>query len=126
MSDSAKLWTVAHQPPGSSVHGILQARILDSRSAQSCPTLCNPVNCSIPAFTVLTISQSMLKLMSTESVMPSNHLILCCPLLFLKSTMNLHRPQNINILILPEFLKLRFFCFCFSVLYWNGNCSLNL
>ena len=30
-----------------------------------------------------TISQSLLKLMSTESVMPSNHLILCCPLLLL-------------------------------------------
>ena len=29
----------------------------------------------------LTISQSLLKLMSTELVMPSNHLIPCCPLL---------------------------------------------
>ena len=29
----------------------------------------------------ITNSQSLLKLMSTESVMPSNHLILCCPLL---------------------------------------------
>ena len=29
-----------------------------------------------------TISQSLLKLMAIESVMPSNHLILCCPLLF--------------------------------------------
>ena len=29
--------------------------------------------------------QSLLKLMSTESVMPSNHLILCCPLFFLPS-----------------------------------------
>ena len=29
----------------------------------------------------LTISQSLLKLMSIESVMPSSHLILCCPLL---------------------------------------------
>ena len=28
-----------------------------------------------------TVSQSLLKLMSIESVMPSNHLILCCPLL---------------------------------------------
>ena len=28
-----------------------------------------------------TISQSLLKLMFIESVMPSNHLILCCPLL---------------------------------------------
>ena len=30
-------------------------------------------------------SQSFLKLMSIESVMPSNHLILCCPLLLLPS-----------------------------------------
>ena len=32
-----------------------------------------------------TISQSLLKLMSIESVMPSNHLALCCPLLLLPS-----------------------------------------
>ena len=32
------------------------------------------------AFLPFTISQSLLKLMSTELVMPSNHLILCCPL----------------------------------------------
>ena len=32
-----------------------------------------------------TISQSLLKLISTESVMLSNHLILCCPLLLLPS-----------------------------------------
>ena len=31
----------------------------------------------------ITNSWSLLKLMSIESVMPSNHLILCCPLLFL-------------------------------------------
>ena len=33
------------------------------------------------AFLSFTISQSLLKLMSIESVMPSNHLILCHPLL---------------------------------------------
>ena len=32
-----------------------------------------------------TIFQSLLKLMSIESVMPSNHFILCCPLLLLPS-----------------------------------------
>ena len=32
-----------------------------------------------------TISQSLLKIMSIESVMPSNHHILCCPLLLLLS-----------------------------------------
>ena len=35
-----------------------------------------------PSFT---ISQSLLKLISIESVMPSNYLILCCPLLLLPS-----------------------------------------
>ena len=34
---------------------------------------------------VSTISWSLLKLISIESVMPSNHLILCCPLLLLPS-----------------------------------------
>ena len=38
-----------------------------------------------PASLSFTISWSLLKLMSTESVMPSNHLILCCPLLLLPS-----------------------------------------
>ena len=33
----------------------------------------------------ITNSWSLLKLMSIELVMPSNHLILCCPLLFLPS-----------------------------------------
>ena len=32
-----------------------------------------------------TVSQSLLKLMSTEWMMPSNHRILCCPLLLLPS-----------------------------------------
>ena len=34
---------------------------------------------------LFTISRSLLKLMSIESVMPPNHLILCCPLLLLPS-----------------------------------------
>ena len=33
------------------------------------------------AFLSITNSQSLLKLMSIKSVMPSNHLVLCCPLL---------------------------------------------
>ena len=33
----------------------------------------------------ITNSQRLLKLMSIESVMPSNHLIICCPLLLLPS-----------------------------------------
>ena len=40
---------------------------------------------STPGFPVLHISRALLKLISIESVMPSNHLILCSPLLFLPS-----------------------------------------
>ena len=50
-------------------------------------TLESPLDCSTPGFFVLHyfISQSLLKLKSIESVMLSNHLILCCPLLLLPS-----------------------------------------
>ena len=57
-----------------------------SSVVQSCPTLCDPVNCSMPAFPVHHQSSwNLLKLMSIESVMPSNHLILSRPLLLLPS-----------------------------------------
>ena len=55
-------------------------------SCKLCPIICHPVNCSIPGFLVLYyISLSLLKLVSIESVIPSNHFILCRPLLFLPS-----------------------------------------
>ena len=46
---------------------------------QSCPTLCDPMDCSIPGFLVHHPSQSLLKLMFIELVMPSSHLISCVP-----------------------------------------------
>ena len=49
--------------------------------AQPCRTLCDPMDCSTPGFLSFTNPQSLLKLMSMELVMPSNHLILYCPLL---------------------------------------------
>ena len=42
--------------------------------------LCNLTDYSTPGLSS-TVSQSLLKLMSIESIMLSNHLILCCPLL---------------------------------------------
>ena len=48
---------------------------------QSCLTLCNPVNCSTPGLSVLHHLLELLKFMSIKVVMPSNHLILCHPLL---------------------------------------------
>ena len=49
--------------------------------AQSCPTLCNPRTTALQASLSITNSQSLPKLKSIKSVMPSNHLILCRPLL---------------------------------------------
>ena len=53
--------------------------------AKACLTLCYPTDCSTPGSLAFAISWSLLDFMSTESVMLSNHLTLCCPLLLLLS-----------------------------------------
>ena len=52
---------------------------------QSCPTLCYPRTAACQTPLSITNSWSLLILMSIESVTPSNHFILCCPLLLLLS-----------------------------------------
>ena len=52
---------------------------------QSCPTLCDPMDPITPGFPSFAISQSLLKLMSIESMIASNYPILCRPLLLLPS-----------------------------------------
>ena len=52
---------------------------------QSCPTFATSWTAVCQASLSITNSQSLLKFMSIESVMPSNHLILCPPLLLLPS-----------------------------------------
>ena len=49
------------------------------------PTLCDSMVCSMPGFPVLHQLTLLLTLMSIESMMPSNYLILCHPLLLLPS-----------------------------------------
>ena len=56
-----------------------------SSVTQSCLTLCDPMDWGMQAFLYITNSQSLLKFMSITSVMPSNHLIFCHPLLLLPS-----------------------------------------
>ena len=53
--------------------------------AQSCPNLCDSMDRNIPGSLSFTISWSLLRLMSVELVMPSNYLVLCCPLFLLPS-----------------------------------------
>ena len=52
-------------------------RVQFSSVAQLCPTLCDPMDHSTPASLSITSSWSLPRLMSIESVMPSNHPILC-------------------------------------------------
>ena len=90
--------------------------------AQSCLTLCDPLDCSIPGFLSFTLSQSLLTFMSIESVMPSNHLILCCPLLLLPSVFP-------SIRVFPSELALRirwpkYWSFSFSISPSSGYSGL--
>ena len=56
-----------------------------SSVTQLCPTLCHPMDCSTPGFPVHHQLLEFAQTHSIESVMPSNHLILCRPLLILPS-----------------------------------------
>ena len=58
---------------------------LFSSVTQSCLTLCDPMRCSTPGLPVQHQLLQPTQLMPIESVMPSNYLILCRPLLFLPS-----------------------------------------
>ena len=57
----------------------------NSVQSLSCAWLCDPMDCSTVGFPVHHQLWSLLKLMSIESVMPSNHLILCHPFPLLTS-----------------------------------------
>ena len=56
-----------------------------SSVTQSCPTFCTPCTAAHQGSLSINNSLSLLKLMSIELVMPSNNLILCCPLLLQQS-----------------------------------------
>ena len=80
---------------------------------QSCPTLSDNMNCSTPGSLSITNPRGMLKLMSIVSVKPCNHLILCCPLLFLPSIF-----PNIRVFSNESALRMRwpkYWSFIFSI-----------
>ena len=84
-----------------------------SSVAQSCLTLCDPMNCSTPGLPVHHQLPSSLKLMSMESVMPSSHLILCHSLLLLPPT-----PLSIRIFSNESALRMRW------PKYWSFSVSI--
>ena len=73
--------------------------------AKSCPTLCNPMDCSTPGFPVFTTYQSLLTPMSVESMMPSYHLIVCCHPLFLLPSIFPSVFPSVNLVIKQQQLE---------------------
>ena len=69
----------------SSKASILWCSVQFSLVAQSCPTLCDPMNRNTPGLPVHHQLPDSPKPMSIESMMPPNHVILCCRLLLLPS-----------------------------------------
>ena len=85
-----------------------------SSVTQSCPTLCDPMDCSTPGSLSITNSRSLLKLMSAESVMPSNHLIFCHPLLLLPS---IHLSKRVSSKeSVPHIRQLKYWSFSFGII----------
>ena len=82
---------------------------------QSCPTCCDPMNRSTPGLPVHHQLPESTKPMSIESVMPSNHLILCCPLLLLPSIF-----PSIRVFSNESVLHIRW------PKYWNFSFSISL
>ena len=83
-----------------------------SSVTQSCPTLCDPMDCSKPGFPVYHQFLEPTQLVSIESVMPSNHLILC-PLLLPPSIF-----PNIRVFSNKSVLRIRwpnYLSFTFSI-----------
>ena len=92
-----------------------------SRRQGTVVLLLSCVQCFVTAWTAadqaslsFTISQSSLKLMSMESVMPSNHLILCHPLLLLPLVF-----PSIRVFSNESVLSIRW------PKYWSFNFSIN-
>ena len=84
-----------------------------SSVTESCLTVCDPMNHSTPGLLSITNSQSSLRLMSIELVMPSSHLILCHPLLLLPSI-----PPSISVFSNESALHMRwpkYWSFSFSI-----------
>ena len=81
--------------------------------AQSCPTLCDPMNAARQASLSISNSRSSLRLASIKSVMPSSHLILCRPLLLLPPN-----PPSIRVFSNVSTLRMRW------PKYWSFNFSI--
>ena len=94
-----------------------------SSVAQSCPTLCDPMDCSTPGFPAHHQLPELAQIMSIESVMPSNHLIICHPLLLLPSIFPSIRVFSDESVLHIRWPKYWSFSTSASVLPWKNHSS---
>ena len=100
-------------------HYTMLSSVQFSSVAQSCPTLCDPMNRSTPGLPVHHQLLEFTRLMSIESVMPSSHLILCCSLLLLPPI-----PPSIRVFSNESTLHMRwpkYWSFSFSIIPSNEH-----
>ena len=84
-----------------------------SSVTQSCPAICDTMDCSMPGCPVFHHLLSLLKFMSTELGMPSNHLVLCYPLLLLPSIFPSNRIFSTELTLCIRWPK--YWSFSFSI-----------
>ena len=102
-----------------------------SSVSQSCLTLCDPWTAAHQASLSITNSRSLPKLMSIGSVMPSNHLIPCRPLLLPPSIFPSIRVFSNESLLCIRWPKYWSFSFCLiliptkSEVFCSAECSLH-
>ena len=91
--------------------------------AWSCPTPCDPMDCSTPGFPVHHQLPEPTQTQFIESVMPSNHLILCHPLLLPHSIFLSIRVFSDESVLRIRWLK--YWSFSFSIIPSNEYSGLN-
>ena len=103
-----------HKSPRLNLGSIQFSSVQFSSVAQSCPTLCEPMDCSTPG---LPVHHQLLEFTQTHVhrlVMPSSHLILCRPLLLLPPI-----PPSIRVFSSESTLHIRwpkYWSFSFSII----------
>ena len=85
-----------------------------SSVTQLCPTLFDPMDCSTPGFPSISNSWSLIKLVSIESMIPSNHFTLGHPLLLLPSILPIIRVFSSESILLNRWPK-----------YWSFNFNIS-
>ena len=109
----SKLFTVINLEKQCKISLLLLNSFSSVQSLSHVPLFATPWTAACQASLSITNFWSWLKLMSTDSVMPSNHLLLCHPLLFLPSIFPSIRVFSNESVLLISWLK--YWSFSFSI-----------